>query len=338
MKSIFLIGDFNSNNGPANANKSFLASMLQNNTIKYTKETGIIYRIFEIITGIFTTDVSIICSASDVNYIAVMIAKLFQKKILYLMHGHGSEEYLLNTGRKDRKYRSLYLYERFIFSHTDKTICVSKKFMDDMKSRCPQFKNKFYYIYNVVNIDRLKQYAKQVSNRKKTDKRYVLSVGGGIPLKNNIVVAEAIKLLREKTKKQLKYIVIGPLQKDGEQIKKYDFVEYYERLPHDKVIELMGNAEIYVQNSTYETFGLAIIEALYSGCSILFSKNIGCGNLFPNLKEDDLINNVENEEEIMKKLMKILNIPNNKRLLKDFNEYEISKESASIKMNEIIGT
>ena len=60
---------------------------------------------------------------------------------------------------------------------------------------------------------------------------------------------------------------------------------------NDKLLKEMENADVYIQNSLYETFGLAVIEALDAGCSLLLSNKMGCVELFENLKGKLAISN-----------------------------------------------
>ena len=57
---IFLLGDFNTNNGPGNANKKIRDSLQLNYKIEYSKEQGKIKRIYEMYKGIIHSDILII--------------------------------------------------------------------------------------------------------------------------------------------------------------------------------------------------------------------------------------------------------------------------------------
>lgn len=91
-------------------------------------------------------------------------------------------------------------------------------------------------------------------------------------------------------------------------------------------MRLMRNCSIYVQNSQFETFGLAPIEALFSGANVLLSLNMGCCDLFDCLDDADVICNNDDTEEIARKMRMLFKTGNNLRLRKSFHKEFISTE------------
>ena len=100
----------------------------------------------------------------------------------------------------------------------------------------------------------------------------------------------------------------------------------------------MENADVYIQNSLYETFGLAVIEALDAGCSLLLSNKMGCVELFENLNSNDVIYNSDDVNEIKEKLQAVLLKENNTRLRKAFRYDLISSENVSERLIQILET
>lgn len=316
-KKVFLVGDFFNNTGPAIANRNILKTLENDYKIFCSSKRNIFFRIIESIIYIVKSDIILICSKSNLNFIVINIAKFLKKKIFYVMHGYSTYEAKINnpdiSDFKLKKYKS---YDNFIFSNVNKVICVSKFQMEYMKKILPNFSESFDYIYNIVDVSNIKKYNK--NNRFNNGGKKIMSVGGGVRQKNNISIVKALDEL------DVSFTVVGADSNDGKEIKKYKFVEWIDYLPQNELFELMSNMDLYIQNSTFETFGLTIIEALYSGASILISNNVGCKNLFSNIVDDDIIFDVNNIEEIRTKVKKLLNNSNNERLLKGFMEKEIT--------------
>lgn len=337
MRKIMLVGDFESDNGPGNANKEILHAVDSIAEIQYSKQSSKLKRILEVFKMAIWAEVCICCSASKLNYFLFWICKVMGTKIIYVMHGYGSFEYLINGGcKEDKLYRQLKKYEQFVFSKTDKIVCVSKKFMNDMKKKLPTFACKFEYIFNVVHI---KDMVLEIENNilhKKDNCLYVLTLGGGMHRKRNLVVAKAIENINRHSLKKIRFVVVGSIMQEGESLKGYDFVDYFEQLPHIQVLKLMKECDLFIQNSEYETFGLAIIEALLNGSNLLISKNVGCIDLFEKLDDMDVVVNIEDEEEIENKIIYNLKNSNNNRLLKDFKRESITQEAMSKKLKLIL--
>ena len=69
----------------------------------------------------------------------------------------------------------------------------------------------------------------------------------------------------------------------------------------------MSESSLYIQNSLFETFGLAIAEALNCGCKLLISKNVGIIDVLNNINSNEIINNPNDIKEITKKILTINN-------------------------------
>lgn len=332
MRKIFFLGDFLSDNGPGNANKQIFKSLENKCNGRISGKKGKISRIFEVILGVRKSDVLLICSRSQVNYLAIKLAKKQGKKILYVMHGLSSYEAKINDPDiTEESLKSIENYEEFIFSSVDKVIAVSKFFMEYLQKEFPNYADKFDYIYNVIDENLFSGEMMRPEDRK----RQVVSAGGGTPQKKNLQVAEALQELND-SGMQLEYIVVGRGMKDGEQIKKQPCVTWRENMSRKELLALMGESEIYIQNSSFETFGLAIVEALFSGCSILISNQVGCRDLFETITDDDVIYDTNDKNEIQEKVKKLLLCGNNERLRNGFQKEVVSPRWQSDKMIRII--
>ena len=288
MKKLLLIGDFNSNTGPANVNKN-IKMALADKAVYCTKSRKF-SRMLEMIQKIFISRNVLFCSFSKADVYGIKLSKLLRKKTFYLMHGYIKYEQEIN-GQYDAKRLEI---EKYIINNVEKVFCVSKLMMDKVNKEYNLYN--FDYVYNGIDFN-------HVSNKKISKNNYqIISTGGGIPQKNNLIVCEVIKKINKISPIKYKYVIIGNPHGYKEKFLEYDFVEYYEYLPHEECIKKMAESVLYIQNSLFETFGLAIAEALNCGCKILVSKNVGIIDLLQNINENEIINDTNDVKEIFEKI------------------------------------
>lgn len=314
---IFFVGDFEGNNGPASVNKA-LRKYMPESTL-YSVENQKLKRVLELFYKISKCDVVLFSGLSKINILGLQLARIQRKKAAYLMHGCIAVESKINNEYNER----IIKIENKVLKIAPKIICVSKSFMNWMKENYPQYKDKLDYVNNGIDFDLLEESRNIVVER---DDNTILSVGGGMPMKNIKAICKAISVLNKREKRHLKLIVIGKKGKDTDIIKSYPFVTYLENVPKNKMVYYYKISRLYIQNSIFETFGLAPIEALMCGCNLLISNNIGAKDLFRDLDNNDLIYDVEDINEIATKIIYNLKNNNNIRLLKS-----IDKENTTVK-------
>lgn len=325
---IFFVGDFKNNTGPGMANKAIRKGLLGNKNIFFSDASNKVTRSLEIVVKSFLSDGICFCSFSKVNSFGIKVAKLFNKKTFYLMHGYSTLENKINNENiTEDQIMKINKYEKYIFRNVDRIFCVSEAFMNYMKDAEPEFKEKFDYNYNGLDLDKIKNSTEKYCTNKKQGQ--IVSIGGGMKMKNNLAICAAIDKLNKEKNMNLKYIVIGLPYTDKEKICSYDFVTYYDELPHEKVLEILAESYLYIQNSTFETFGLALIEALFSNCNLLVSSRVGAIGVIKTITDADLIFDQGNIEEISSKIEKIINSGNAKRLYNGVLEDEIGLERAA---------
>ena len=236
---IFFLGDFKSNTGPAIANKLMKKGLSDIDNTYFSDANNLITRIFEVLINIIRFDKICICSFSKMNYIAISLAKMFKKDIFYIMHGYASYEISINNINESKKKNDkLIKLEKYTIKNSKKVFCVSKKFMEFMIEKEPGYSLRFDYNYNGVDIDKIEKETRLYKGEKK--KNQIVSIGGGMRRKNNLTVCKAINILNSEYGLNLKYVVIGLPYTDKNEICKYEFVEYYDYLPHDTVLQILG--------------------------------------------------------------------------------------------------
>lgn len=319
---IFFVGDFKTNTGPGVANKMLMKGLKDNKNIIYSESEKKIHRVFEMFYKIAISNCVCFCSPSKANLVGILFSKLFRKKSFYIMHGYLTYEEKINNINIDSKsLQKINKFEKSIFKNVDKIFCVSKKFMEFMKKAEPNYKDKFDYNYNGLDLDEIQNAVKKYGLVKKHSQ--IVSIGGGMPRKNNLTVCKAIAKLNRENNMGLKFIVVGLPYSDKDKICSFDFVTYYDTLPHEKVIEIMASSYLYIQNSSFETFGLAVIEGLVSNCNLLVSEKVGATGIIDTIRDDDIIYNTFDEIEIAAKIAKVMENSNFERLKKGINEDEV---------------
>lgn len=307
MKRYVFVGDYVANNGPANVNKGIIKNLTQN--FDYVKCSNKYLKVAEIILKISFCDVVVVSGVSLYTYISLKIASLLHKKKIYIMHGCYEIESALNETAIDEK--SLQM-EKYILHSVDLLLPVSKRYGQVIQEKYPFCKGKTAYLHN--GVDKVSMECEDCMR----EKGRVIAVGGDRKLKNNITVAKAMNKLDD-TKVLMVY---GHLY-HPESLPKGDNIEFKGLVPQKQLYEEMQKSELFVLNSTFESFGLTVFDALQCGCSVLVSNIAGALDIL-NTTQHDVIYNPMDEDEVAEKIDYLLQNPNNSRLVKGLDFEKIS--------------
>ena len=313
---IFLAGDYRTGTGPANVTKSYL-ERLPKDTL-YLKAKSKLLRIPEIFAKTLQADVVLYSGYSRQNILGLKLARFFKRPSAYLMHGCVEHENAIN-GVPDEEMNRV---ERETMALADRVFAVSEWFAGWLKENYSEYQDKIDAAVNGIDMTLLS------GNEKKTVMRepnQILSIGGGMPRKKIKYLCEAVNLLnQDRDREPVRLIVIGDDGLDTEAINSCPFAENRGLVPFAETKELLYSSALFIQNSCFETFGLAPLEALLCGTSILLSKQVGALELFSHTERTDIIDDYADAEEIAAKIEYLLQHENAKRLLN-----EIDKESTS---------
>lgn len=330
---IFIVGDHRTGTGPANVTKEYIRCL--DKEALYQKMTGKIARVPELFFKIIRSDVILFSGYSAQNVLGMKIASIFNKKTAYLVHGAITHENRINQNENEKMSQ----VEEETLRRADLLLGVSEKFSNWLKEEYPQYIKKIDYVTNGVDFDYLRNLcgeesniASDLSNNRK--KNQILSVGGGMPRKMILNICKAIEIYNENVNDsdKLKLYVIGADGIDTEKIKGYSFVEYLGMVSSDEKAKLYKESYIFIQNSSFETFGLAVFEALISGSNILTSKVAGALDLLKDARDEDIINDYSNPLEIADKIRYLMDNPNVDRLKAMINEKDASWESRTMEL------
>lgn len=313
---VFIIGDYRSGTGPANVTRDLIKSMPSGTM--YLKSWNKALRALEILFRMCRADAVLFSGYSKQNIYGMKVAHLFHRPCAYLMHGCVEYENILNRVPDPKMAAG----EREMLKRTDLILAVSRQFETWLKGQYPQYREKTEHLTNGIDWDIFREnYTDDVRNE-----CGIISVGGGMPRKRIINICRAVKQLRENGAGDLVLTVAGARGADSDKIDSYDFVHDVGIVSQEELKKLYHKNRIFVQNSCFETFGLAPLEALLCEDDILVSGCCGALSVIKNYEPCDIIKDPENIDEIAYKLTALLKKENHTRLL-----VELDKESTSWK-------
>lgn len=322
---IFLVGDYKSGTGPANVTRDLLRS-LPGDTL-CLKHWNKILRTFEILFKIPKSDAVVFSGYSRQNIWGLRVAKRYKKPTCYLMHGCVEYENEINGVPNPAMNR----IERETLRRADWILGVSRQFRDWLKQFYPEYAAKIGHLTNGVDWKVMREQA----TGDKRDKNRIFTVGGGMPRKRILSVCKAIEILNQKGY-ALKLTVAGDKGNDSEAINAYSFVENVGLIPQKDIWKYYHTSRLFIQNSCFETFGLAPLEALLSGCDILLSKEIGAISIFREMISSDIVDNYDDPEEIAQKIEYLLEHENHSRLLVELDKESTSWEARAQELQTIL--
>lgn len=322
---IFLVGDYSSGTGPANVTERLLAA-LPKDTL-YLKTWNKAARTFEILWKTVKADVCLFSGYSRQNLLGLRWAGLLRRPTCYLMHGCVEYENEINGVPDAAMSRT----ERETLRMSGRILAVSVQFEEWLKRYYPEYADKTGHLTNGIDWGRMQEHPSGVLR----DADRILSVGGGMPRKRIRNVCKAIQCLNEKGY-HLTLSVAGDEGKDTEEIRRYPFVEDHGILGKKEMEELYFSSRIFIQNSCFETFGLAPLEALLCGCDVLLSRNVGALSVLSGVEEDDVIEDCEDIREIAEKTERLLKKENHTRLLVELDKESTSWEVRASELQDIL--
>lgn len=157
-------------------------------------------------------------------------------------------------------------YCRQFYEKLDHVVAVSKKLHEKLEMMSPWMADKITCIYDIVNQDVIRQMANEPINdmTHHDGKTVIVTVGRLVPQKNYLLAVKTARLLK-KQGLSFKWYFVGEGEMRTaieESIKEYGLNEEVILLGFkENPYPYMAKADIYVQTSSFEGFGLTIAEA-----------------------------------------------------------------------------
>ena len=319
---ILLVGEYRCNMGPANVNKKIIEHMQGDFLyIKFQWPRGLnrILSLIELIIKLFFSQVIIVSVTSRIGYIAGKLCKCFHKTLVLIMHGCIDYESEINGNKKNNNGKK---WEKYLMEQATIILPVSKKYGEWLKDRYPTHKKQI----KEWTLGYDGTYCKK--NYKK-NRGLILAAGGNTPQKNNNQVSDAVALMDEVAKLE----IYGPINSNWPQ-KINNNTFWVGQTPNDLFLEKLSCAEIFIVNSTLESFSISLMEALSCGCNILVSSNVGALDLLK-VESTDIINDVNDTNEIKMKIQNLMEHPNHDRICENIDWDAISWNKSIGRLREI---
>ena len=222
----------------------------------------------KMIYNIYNADAVHIISASGKALIfkdlpAVIFGFLFNKKVVLNFVGGTAVDKSTNWS----------IFKKLPFILADTIILPTKSFANKL-TFSDNVKKKFKIIYNPVNIDKFK-----IDKKKTIEKSPILiSVKSLDDYSGQDILLDFFQKYKKRFSNSKLWIVgNGPMKNSLiRKAKKLNLkdVTFYGKINSDRLSELMKEASIFVHASKYESFGIAIVEAMAAGLPII-AFNIG---------------------------------------------------------------
>lgn len=328
---VFFIGNSNLSNGPAVVNKNLKKNFPETQIVTYIERRNLFLKFVEITKKVLKTNVVVISGLSFSGLIALFISRISKKKSIYLMHGYLNYEERINRTNDKMISEIKKLTESYILKNTTKILCVSENFMNWFRETRPTYKKKTMFLNNGIEWGEYKS-VNHTHRKIKQEEKTIISIGGGRPQKNIIDICTSIEYINKKYKKNYRLKVIGEEGDDSHKIKQYSFVDYLGQIKHQDVLSELRKSDLFIQNSTFEPFGVAPIEALLCGCDILISKNVGSLSLIGEIGSKDIIYNPNNNNEIIQKILEFEFYSNNQKLINSIDREKTTYKSMANKL------
>ena len=176
----------------------------------------------------------------------------------------------------------------FVCSKADKVITPSKYFQKLVGAWSPRIKE-VVCIYNGIELPEI-SYDKKGLRKKlglNQNQKVMISAGRLVPWKG---FSELIKITDRLSEKfpNLKLIILGDgpqmesLKAESKELELQNKIMLVGRVGRDKMFEYLAAADVFVLNTTFESFSFQVVEAMHAGLPVI-TRNIGS---LPELVDD----------------------------------------------------
>lgn len=219
-----------------------------------------------------------------------------------------AKKYLMfyHHGAMRKEYHDYYGYKK-----SDKIISVSENIAEKLKVYRKKYANKIVTVNNVIDIDSIIEKSKEsIENGLFSENNFnIVSCGRFAKEKGFDLAVEACRLLVENNHKNINWIFIGdgPQRESIEkQIALYGLENYIKLIGMKKnPYPYIARADLFVQPSRVEAFGLTIAEAIVLGVPVLSTQTDGAKEIFAD-KDNHLLCKISGED-IFKGIQKLKN-------------------------------
>lgn len=237
----------------------------------------------------------VVHSQSLLYGIPAMMAKK-NLKIPYAVWGRGSEIYLPG--------RPLAMISKSILRNADAILALTEDMKQAMQNLCDK---EIFVVPNGIDLEMFKP---PLESRKGSNAKTIIFVGRLHPVKGVQYLIEAMNIVHQKMP-EAELILVGD-GKEREHLKSLtgrlglkECIEFAGRVPHEKIQDYMGLADVFVLPGLSEGFPVTILEAMACGLPVVATRVGG----LPDIIEDSIngyLVEAMDQEQIAEALLKIL--------------------------------
>lgn len=220
--------------------------------------------------------------------VAEITVKAINAKKFLMFYHHGAMR---------KEYHDRYGYEK-----SEKIIAVSDNIAQKLKAYRKKYANKIVTVNNVIDIDSIIEKSKEdivEDGLFSEDNFNIVSCGRLAKEKGFDLAVEACRLLVENNQKNINWIFVGdgPERKSIEkQLALYNLKNFIKLVGMKKnPYPYIAKADLFVQPSRVESFGLTIAEAMILGVPVLSTQTDGAKEIFE-VKEAGLLCKISDED------------------------------------------
>lgn len=212
-----------------------------------------------------------------------------------------------------------------VYKNSNVNIAVSNKFCKLLKN---EFNTDFKYIPNVINTD---LFSLKPNNENNNSKIRFINVASLVKVKNHELLITAFNNAFGNNYNYELIIIGGGVLKNYLQNKINDLnlskqVKLLGELNQLQIKEELHKSDYFVLSSSYETFGVALIEALSCGLPALSTKCGGPEDIITN-SDIGILCETNNVESLTNSFKSIINIKYDKNLIRNYALNNFSKQS-----------
>lgn len=318
---IFLLGGIYRNTGPANVNRNLVSA---DDSLWYQKSKNRVLRVLETAAKFVLAD-TIVFSAY-LRMPMVRLAKLLNKKTVYIMHGYLKYEDAVNhLNTPDAVLET----EDQVLHTVDLVLCVSETYKNWLLQRCPDIPN-VHFLHNGIDCP-----SDMSCDGYQRICHSIAVAGGDRNIKNNEMVSAAVELLDQYDISNPSLHVYGKLNDETQNpFSLFPHTAYEGMLSNECFVEELKKIQLFVINSSVESFALVAGEALACGCSLLITDTVGFMDIL-DTTEADVIHDPHNPQEIAQKIAYLLKHPNHERLVASIDYEHYNKANAASRLHQI---
>lgn len=151
----------------------------------------------------------------------------------------------------------------------DAVVTVSKSSRESILANLPIAPEKISWCHNAVDHTFFSPASKEAESP------YFLHISNDEPRKNVDDICDAYARLSQKNKPRL----LLKLPRDSKRISANGIEVLRERIPDNEILKLYQQAFAFIFPSSFEGFGLPIVEAMAAGCPVITASTHACGEV-----------------------------------------------------------